>query len=823
MATHHSFVIPFRELTLADVPRVGGKNASLGELFRYLVPLGVRVPDGFAVTAQAFVRHLEDSGLASQIYPALGRLDVRDVEALAREGARIRALIRSAALPETIAEDVKAAYRALSLQSDEPETDVAVRSSATAEDLPSASFAGQQETYLNVRGEHALLDAVRNCMASLFTDRAIVYRSERGFAHESVALSVGVQKMVRSDLGSAGVIFTLDTETGFRDVVLVTGSYGLGETVVQGRVNPDEYWVHKPTLSDGFRPIVRRERGEKAIELVYAEGGSNRVVERPVAGGRRQSFVLNDDDVLELARWAVRIEHHYSEAAGHPLAMDLEWAKDGRDGRLYVVQARPETVFSQRSSPKLEFFRIRGKGELIAHGKSVGSRVAAGKARVVHSTADLSTFQPGEILVAPMTDPGWEPVMKRASAIVTDHGGRTCHAAIVSRELGLPCVVGTGNASALIDTGTMITASCAEGDEGKVYAGRVEFDREEVDPALLPKPSIPVMLNVGNPETAFLVAQLPSAGVGLARIEFIISAGIGIHPLALIHPERLTRRSELAEIRARTTAFDSPREFFIEKLASGVAQIAAAFYPRPVIVRFSDFKTNEYAGLIGGSDFEPAESNPMIGWRGASRYYDADYREGFALECEALRRVREVMGLVNVKVMIPFCRTLDEGRRVLAEMAQNGLPRGKRGLEVYVMAEIPNNVILAEQFAELFDGFSIGSNDLTQLTLGVDRDSERLSHIFDEQDPGVKELIRLLIERAHRKGRKVGLCGQAPSDHPEFARFLADAGIDSISVTSDALPKVLEILRVPDPRPTTLERAPDVSRTSPSNGAALSG
>lgn len=799
MAQSSSFIIPFAELTLADVPRVGGKNASLGELFRYLVPLGVRVPEGFAVTAQAFVEHIKAAGLADQIYPALARLDVRDVDALAREGARIRSLIRSAALPSAVTDGVRVAYRALSGKYGDAATDVAVRSSATAEDLPSASFAGQQETYLNVRGEQALLDAVRSCMASLFTDRAIVYRTERGFAHESVALSVGVQKMVRSDLGSAGVIFTLDTETGFRDVVLITGAYGLGETVVQGRVNPDEYWVHKPTLSQSFRPIVRRERGDKAIELVYAEGSST-VVERPVARGRRESFVLSDDDVLELARWAVRIEQHYSRAAGHALAMDLEWARDGRDGRLYIVQARPETVFSQQTSAKLEFFRMRGKGQLIAHGKSVGSRVAAGQARVVHSTADLNTFQPGEILVASMTDPDWEPIMKRASAIVTDHGGRTCHAAIVSRELGLPCVVGTGNASTLIETGRPITVSCAEGDEGKVYAGTVAFDRQEVDPSTLPRPSIPVMLNVGNPETAFLVAQLPSAGVGLARIEFIISATIGIHPLALIYPERVTQPDARAEIRTRVRGFASPREFFIERLASGVAQIAAAFYPRPVIVRFSDFKTNEYANLIGGSNFEPIEHNPMIGWRGASRYYDPRYREGFAMECEALRRVRDVMGLVNVKAMIPFCRTLEEGRRVLAEMAGNGMARGAHGLEVYAMVEIPNNVILAEQFADLFDGFSIGSNDLTQLTLGVDRDSEQLSHIFDEQDAGVKEMIRLVIERAHRKGRKVGLCGQAPSDHPEFARFLADAGIDSISVTSDALPRVVEILRAPGER-----------------------
>jgi pyruvate,water dikinase len=795
MTHRDQFTLNFSELTLADVPRVGGKNASLGELVRYLVPLGVRVPDGFAITADAFRRHIDAAGLTHQIYPALERLDVHDVAALAREGARIRALIRSAPLPDAVAEAVRSAYRELSAQLGEAATDVAVRSSATAEDLPTASFAGQQETYLNIRGESALLDAVRDCMASLFTDRAIVYRAERGFAHAGVALSVGVQKMVRSDLGSAGVIFTLDTETGFRDVVLITGAYGLGETVVQGRVNPDEYWVHKPTLALDFRPILRRELGDKAVEMVYAEGGSSTVVERAVSGSRRRSFALNDDDVLALAHWAVRIERHYSEAAGRPVPMDLEWAKDGRDGRLYIVQARPETVFSQRRTAKLEFFRMRGKGRLITRGKSVGSRVASGTARVVHSIQDLATFKAGEVLVAPMTDPDWEPVMKRASAIVTDHGGRTCHAAIVSRELGLPCVVGTGNGSALIDTGDMVTVSCAEGDEGKVYEGQIEFNREEVDPSTLPRPSTPVMLNVGNPETALMVAQLPSAGVGLARLEFIISSAIGIHPMALVHPERVTRREALAEIRTRSEPHASPREFFIEKLASGIAQIAGAFYPRPVIVRFSDFKTNEYAGLIGGADFEPTEHNPMIGWRGASRYYDPAYREGFALECEAIRRVRNVMGLVNVKVMVPFCRTLEEGRRVLDEMAKNGLPRGQQGLEVFVMVEIPNNVILAEQFAELFDGFSIGSNDLTQLTLGVDRDSEQLSHIFDEQDPGVKEMIRLTIERAHRRGRKVGLCGQAPSDHPEFARFLAQAGIDSISVTSDALPRVLEILR----------------------------
>ena len=794
MTSTTPFVLPFRELGLSDVPRVGGKNASLGELIQHLTPLGVRVPDGFAVTADAYVHHLEAAGLTQQLYPALSALDVRDVEALAREGHRIRTLIRSAPLPEAVASSVVAAYRALSSQYGEAATDVAVRSSATAEDLPTASFAGQQETYLNIRGEAQLLEAVRNCMASLFTDRAIVYRSERGFAHESVALSVGIQKMVRSDLGSAGVMFTLDTETGFRDVVLITGAYGLGETVVQGRVNPDEYWVHKPTLAENFRPIVRRERGDKAVELVYASGGTHAVVERRVPNARRRAFVLGDDEVLELARWGVRIEQHYSKVAGHPVAMDLEWAKDGRNGELYIVQARPETVFSLVAAPKIELFRMRGKGTLITRGKSVGSGAASGPARIIHSTDDLATFQAGEILVAPMTDPDWEPVMKRARAIVTDHGGRTCHAAIVSRELGLPCVVGTGDASSLIQTGQDVTVSCAEGDEGKVYAGLVAFDREEVDPKTLPKPTTPVMLNVGNPEMAFLVAQLPSAGVGLARIEFIISGSIGVHPLALLHPEQVDDPAALAAIRERVAGYASPAEFFIERLASGVATIAAAFYPRPVIVRLSDFKTNEYAGLLGGAHFEPSEHNPMIGWRGASRYYDPRYREGFALECAALKRVREEMGLGNVKVMIPFCRTLQEGRLVLAELAKNGLTRGQRGLEVYVMCEIPNNVILADQFAELFDGFSIGSNDLTQLTLGVDRDSELLSHVFDEQDAGVKEMIRLVIERAHAKGRKVGLCGQAPSDHPEFARFLADAGIDSISVTSDALPDVVRTL-----------------------------
>jgi pyruvate,water dikinase len=787
-------IIPFRELDLQRVAEVGGKNASLGELLQSLEPHGIRVPDGFAITADAYRMHLSRAGLEDVIYTELDGLDVRDMAALSSAGQRIRERIRSAPLPTEVETGIVAAYRALSLRYEEAETDVAVRSSATAEDLPTASFAGQQETYLNIRGRERLIQAVRDCMASLFTDRAIVYRVERGFAHRDVALSVGVQKMVRSDLASAGVIFTLDTESGCRDVVIVTGAFGLGETVVQGRVNPDEFWVHKPTLATGHASIIRREIGEKAVRLVYANGSNQSVVEERVSLARRQSPVLQDEEILMLARWAVRIEEHYSRRAGRPTPMDIEWAKDGRSGQLYIVQARPETVQSQAGARKLEMFRMRGKGTVLVRGKSVGTKVGTGRVRVVHSAAELSEFRAGEVLVAAMTDPDWEPVLKQAAAVVTDHGGRTCHAAIVSRELGIPCVVGSGNATVTLVTGDEVTVSCAEGDEGKVYAGRIDYDRREIDPASLPTPRVPVMLNVGNPEGAFLAGQLPSAGVGLLRIEFVVSSWIGMHPMALVHPERVTDPAVSAVIKQRTAGFSSPGEFFVDRLACGVAQIAAAFYPRPVIVRFSDFKTNEYAGLVGGRAFEPTEDNPMIGFRGASRYYDERYREGFALECQAIRRVRERMGLDNVKVMIPFCRTLGEGRKVLSELEKNGLRRGEQGLEVYVMCEIPNNVILAEEFAELFDGFSIGSNDLTQLTLGVDRDSEILAPLFSEEDPGVMRSIAAVIDRAHGKGRKVGLCGQAPSDHPEFAKFLADRGIDSISVTPDALPEVLRVL-----------------------------
>jgi pyruvate,water dikinase len=792
-----SYAIPFRELALGSIAEVGGKNASLGEMIRSLGARGVRVPQGFAVTASAFRLHLAEAGLVERIHAALDALDVTDVAALAETGRSIRRWIRAAPLPGPVRAQVLAAYRTLSQSHGEEETDVAVRSSATAEDLPTASFAGQQDTYLNIHGDDALISAIRDCMASLFTDRAIVYRSERGFAHRGVALSVGVQKMVRSDLGAAGVIFTLDTESGFRDVVLITGAWGLGETVVQGRVDPDEYWVHKPTLREGFRPVLRRECGSKEVRLVYDEGGTRGVREERVRPGERARLVISDDEVLQLARWALEIEDHYSARAGQPQPMDIEWAKDGRSGELYVVQARPETVHSQESGMKLEHFRLVGRGAVLARGKSVGQRIAAGAARVVHSPREIGDFQDGEVLVATMTDPDWEPILRRAAAVVTDHGGRTCHAAILSRELGIPCVVGTSDATHVIESGRDVTVSCAAGDEGRVYEGRLEFERDELDLSSLPEPPVPLMLNVADPEQAFRVAQLPSAGVGLARMEFIVNGWIGIHPMALLHIDRVPDVGVRSRIRERIRGYDDPAEFFVDQLASGVGLIAAAFHPRPVILRLSDFKTNEYANLLGGRAFEVEEANPMIGFRGASRYYHERYREGFGLECSAIRRVRERMGLRNLKVMVPFCRTLEEGRQVLLEMEKHGLRRGEDGLEVYVMCEIPNNVILAEEFCELFDGFSIGSNDLTQLCLGIDRDSEVLAPLFDERDPGVKRLIQMVVEAAHRKGRKVGICGQAPSDHPDFAEFLVGIGIDSISLTPDSLPGVVRRLTKP--------------------------
>ena len=780
-------VLPLAEVSLESIAAVGGKNASLGELIRSAQAIGVRVPDGFALTADAYRAHLAAEVLGPGLLDRLEGVDVRDVDELAVVARELRDRIRSAPLPFEVAEGARAAYAALSEEYGQAAVDVAVRSSATAEDLPSASFAGQQETFLNVRGWSELDRAIRRCMASLFTDRAIVYRAEQGIAHRDVALSVGVQKMVRSDLGGSGVLFTLDTETGHRGVVIVTSTWGLGELLVQGRVNPDEHWVHKATLAGGHRPIVRRELGEKARKLVYAEGGTARLVEVEVSAAERARFVLSDDDVLELARQGCAIEEHYSRRAGRPTPMDIEWGRDGPDGALYVLQARPETVHARDETPSLERFSLRGTSRVLVRGKSVGGRVATGRARIVRSRGELGTFRDGEVLVAETTDPDWEPVLVRASAVVTDKGGRTCHAAIVSREHGLPCVVGTEDATSVLADGLEVTVSCAEGDEGRVYEGAVPFECEEIDPATLPEPPVPLQINLADPDQAFRQALLPSAGVGLMRIEFLVSSWIGIHPMALVQPERVEDPAEAQEIARRCTGAADGPTFFVERLASGIAQVAAAFHPRPVLVRFSDFKTNEYAGLLGGGAFEPSEANPMIGFRGASRYADERYREGFGLECRAVRRVREEMGLENVRVMIPFCRTLGEARAVLAEMERHGLARGQHDLEVWVMCEIPNNVVLAEEFAELFDGFSIGSNDLTQLTLGIDRDSELLAHAFDERDPGVKRMIRMVVEAAHRAGRPVGICGQAPSDHPDFAAFLVELGIDSISLNPDSI------------------------------------
>jgi len=791
-----SYTIPFEALRLEDIAQVGGKNASLGELISELTPHGIAVPRGFALSVSAFREHLAKAGLSDPIYAALEALDIADVAELAKLGAAIRSQIREAPLPAQVEQELIRSYQELSRSYGEPETDVAVRSSATAEDLPTASFAGQQESYLNVCGAAALVQAVRDCMASLFTDRAIAYRAERGFAHRKVGLSVGVQKMVRSDVGAAGVIFTLDTESGSRDVVIVTSSWGLGESVVKGRVNPDEFWVHKPTFEQGFASIIRRDVGDKSVTLIYGPDGTT---EEQVTGPLLTSIAsLKDEDVLTLTRWALSIERHYSSKAGHALPMDIEWARDGHTGDLFIVQARPETVHTQGAA-RLERFELREKGTVLVRGKSVGSRIGSGPVRVIRDASELASFIPGEVLVAPMTDPDWEPVLRKAAAVVTDQGGRTCHAAIISRELGIPCVVGSHDATTTLREGQEITVSCAEGDDGRVYAGKLAFERQEVDPLAIPTPRVPVMLNVANPDSAFRLGQLPSAGVGLLRVEFVVGSQIGIHPMALVHPDRVKNVAELREILKRVGEVPDPTNYFVDKMALGVAQIAAAFYPRDVIVRFSDFKTNEYAGLLGGSTFEPHEDNPMIGFRGASRYYHEAYRAGFALECRAIDRVRNMMGLRNVKVMVPFCRTIKEAHHVLDEMARNGLRRGEHDLEVYVMCEIPSNVVLADDFAELFDGFSIGSNDLTQLTLGIDRDSATLAPLFDEQDPAVLRSIEHVVRAAHRHGRKVGICGQAPSDHPAFARFLADIDIDTISVTSDALSAVCEVLSDSEP------------------------
>ena len=777
------YVMFFEEIGIEDVPVVGGKNASLGEMYQKLSHKGVRVPNGFATTADAYRYALEQTGAVKLLHEALDDLNPSDVKDLARRAKQAREIVYGAGLPDDFAAEIIAGYRQLQQEYGE-DVRLAVRSSATAEDLVTASFAGQQETFLNVHGEESLLDACRRCFASLFTDRAIHYRVDQGFDHFDVALSIGVMKMVRSDLASSGVMFTLDTESGFRDVVFVTGAYGLGENVVQGAVDPDEFYVHKPMLAQGHRAVLRRLLGDKAVKMIFVEGNTGATVRNvPTPKNDRERFCLSDEDVLELADNAVTIEDHYHKP------MDMEWAKDGLDGKIYIVQARPETVASQRQANVFENYVLDGSGEIIVEGRAVGEKIASGTARVIDSVAHLSEFQPGEVLVADSTTPDWEPVMKTASAIVTNRGGRTCHAAIIARELGVPAVVGTGNATTIVPSGTVVTVSCGEGDSGRVYRGEVGFHVERSDVGDLARPKTKIMINLGNPDLAFKTSFLPNDGVGLARMEFIISESIRAHPLALIHPEKVSDPVAREAIERLIENYPSGEEFFVERLSEGIGTIAAAFWPKPVVVRMSDFKTNEYASLLGGADFEPLENNPMIGFRGASRYAHPAYEEGFALECKAMKRVREEMGLTNVVLMLPFVRRVTEAERVLARMAEHGLRRGDNGLEVYAMCEIPNYVILIDQFAPYFDGFSIGSNDLTQLTLGVDRDSEIVAFDYDERDEGVKMMIRLAVEGCRRNKIHSGLCGQAPSDYPDMAAFLVELGIDSMSLNPDTVLK----------------------------------
>ncbi|MGW9229672.1 phosphoenolpyruvate synthase [Pseudorhizobium sp. NPDC055634] len=772
-------VVWFEKLRRVDVARVGGKNSSLGEMIQTLQQEGVDVPRGFATTADAYWDYVDENGIRDAMV-ALTTDWTTGKASLAETGAAIRKLFLRGEWPRATAEAITEAYRELSRRAGREDVSVAVRSSATAEDLPDASFAGQQETFLNVSGEKALLDACRRCFASLFTDRAISYRQAKGFDHMKVALSIGVQQMVRSDIGGSGVMFSIDTETGFDKVVLINAAWGLGENVVQGAVDPDEYQVFKPFLGQpALRPVIARKKGAKAIKMIYGTGEQpTRNV--PTSKAEREAFVLDDDEILQLGRWATTIERHYG------CAMDMEWARDGETGRLYIVQARPETVQSNRAAAIFKAYHIKSRGKPLVSGLSIGDAIVSGEVCLIETARDIDQFIDGSILVTSTTDPDWVPIMKRAAAIVTDHGGRTSHAAIVSRELGLPAVVGTGDATRVLHTGEAITVSCAEGDEGMVYEGIAEYDVETLNMDDIPPTETKVMLNLANPGAAFRWWKLPADGVGLARMEFVISNAIRIHPMALVHFDRLRDEAARNEIAELTADYEDKSQYFVDRLSEGLARIAATVYPRPVIVRMSDFKTNEYAGLVGGAEFEPREENPMLGFRGASRYYSPRYREGFALECRAIRKLRTDLGFRNVVVMIPFCRSVAEAEKVLQVMAENGLKRGEDGLQVYVMCEIPSNVILAKQFAQHFDGFSIGSNDLTQLTLGVDRDSGELADLFDEQDEAVKWMIRSVITEAGRAGAKIGLCGQAPSDHPEFAEFLVDCGIDSISVSPDS-------------------------------------
>ncbi len=777
----------FDQIGMQDIGSVGGKNASLGEMYRKLTPQGVRIPNGFATTASAYRTFLSETGLDGKIAQILSSMNVSQVESLQHCGLQIRHMIMETPLPASLARAIVEAYHLLCKQRGDL-ADVAVRSSATAEDLPDASFAGQQETYLNVRGQASLLDACRRCFASLFTDRAISYRARHGFDHMQVALSIGVQLMVRSDLATSGVMFSIDTESGFRDAVLISAAYGLGENVVQGSVNPDEYYVFKPTLLEGFRPILKKSLGSKSIKMIYDAGGSKMTKNVPVAPDQANRFALQDDDILQLARWACQIEQYYSELRGELSPMDMEWAKDGNTGELFIVQARPETVQSRKVANRLQRYRLKERGPLLLSGRSVGEKIACGPTRIIHDVHGLSEFRDGEILVTDKTDPDWEPVMKRAAGIITNRGGRTCHAAIVSRELGLPAIVGTMRATEVLQDSREVTLSCAEGETGNVYAGRLDYEIEEIDLQNLQRPKTKIMLNVASPDEAFALSALPNDGVGLAREEFIINNFVKVHPQALLEFDKLDAPTQ-AKVAELTHGYHDKPQYFVDRLSEGIAMICAAFYPKEVIVRLSDFKTNEYANLVGGKGFEPQEENPMIGYRGASRYYNPRYQAAFGLECQAVQKVRQTMGLRNLKLMIPFCRTVEEGRKVQAEMAKHGLVRGQDGLEIYVMCEIPSNVLLADQFAEIFDGFSIGSNDLTQLTLGVDRDSEIVAHVFDERNEAVKRSIASVIRVAKEKGVKIGICGQAPSDYPEFAEFLVEQGIDSMSLTSDSILK----------------------------------
>ncbi len=775
----------FEEVSKSDTEEVGGKNASLGEMIGGLKEEGIRVPDGFATTAEAYRAFVEKNALEEQICEELRALDAGE-KPLDRVGKAIRKLFLQAEWPEGIAEEIRRAYEELCRRYDQEEVDVAVRSSATAEDLPEASFAGQQETFLNVSGSAELLDACRRCYASLFTDRAIIYRQNNDFDHLKVALSVGVQKMVRSDKASAGVMFSIDTESGFPQVVVINAAWGLGENVVQGSITPDEYIVFKPLLGQkGVVPIIEKSIGSKEHKMIYGRGGTHATRNVRTSRKERNAFVLNDDEIVQLGRWACVIEKHYG------VPMDIEWAKDGDTDELFIVQARPETVQSRLGAALFKSYSLKEKGERLISGLAIGQAIATGKTQVIRSAEEIERFEEGSILVTGMTDPDWVPIMKKAAGIVTDFGGRTSHAAIVSRELGIAALVGTGNGTRTLKDGQEVTLSCAEGDEGYVYKGILDFEAKEIDLENLPETRTQIMLNVAEPSASFRWWRLPCRGVGLARMEFIINNIIKVHPMALVRFDELEDRKARRTIEDLTEGYADKPEYFVDILARGIARIAASQHPHPVIVRLSDFKTNEYAGLIGGAQFEPDEENPMLGFRGASRYYDERYKDGFALECRALKRVREEIGLDNVVIMVPFCRTVEEADRVLEVMAHNGLKRGEKGLEVYVMAEIPSNVLLAEEFAQRFDGFSIGSNDLTQLTLGVDRDSGLLKKLFDERNPAVKKIIANLIEAARKSGTKVGICGQAPSDYPEFAEFLVELGIDSISLNPDSVIEVI--------------------------------